>query len=155
MNLDSHSNNEFVQDSWQTSLVQYVADNIDHNSQTLTGHGTFHAMGIIAVWSSSKQLSTNVIPRYKTRLSSEELKNKGIELKPYYKSIKQVADDIQILPDVQITPAMMHTFKCNDLLWHCSSLFSQRSNCRPNWSGYMQVATNKTTLKGNRIPSDY
>ena len=29
-------------------FVQYVADNVDHNIQTLDGHGTFHGMGMIA-----------------------------------------------------------------------------------------------------------
>ena len=46
---------QFSPDEWEQSCVQYVADNIDHNSRTLTGHGTFHAMGIIAVKSGSKR----------------------------------------------------------------------------------------------------
>lgn len=29
--------------------IQFVADNVDHNSATLDGHNTFHGMGIIAV----------------------------------------------------------------------------------------------------------
>ena len=29
--------------------MQFVADNVDHNSRTLDGMNTFHGMGIIAV----------------------------------------------------------------------------------------------------------
>ena len=29
-------------------LVQYVADNVDHNIRTIDGKNTFHGMGIIA-----------------------------------------------------------------------------------------------------------
>jgi len=28
--------------------VQYIADNVEHNTRTLDGMGTFHGMGIIA-----------------------------------------------------------------------------------------------------------
>jgi hypothetical protein len=31
------------------SFVQWIADNVDHNTATLDGEGTFHGMGIIAV----------------------------------------------------------------------------------------------------------
>lgn len=30
------------------SFVQFIADNVDHNIQSLDGFGTFHGMGIIA-----------------------------------------------------------------------------------------------------------
>ena len=36
------------------NFMQYFADNIDHNIQTIDGHGTFHGMGII----------TCIIPKY-------------------------------------------------------------------------------------------
>ena len=27
--------------------MQYIADNVDHNTITLDGHGTLHAMGVL------------------------------------------------------------------------------------------------------------
>lgn len=30
------------------SCIQFIADNVDHNTRTLDGTGTFHGMGIIA-----------------------------------------------------------------------------------------------------------
>ena len=30
-------------------FMQYIADNVDHNVQTLDGRGTFHGMGVIPV----------------------------------------------------------------------------------------------------------
>ena len=35
-------------------FVQWVADNVDHNTATLSGKGTFHVMGIVST--SSKPL---------------------------------------------------------------------------------------------------
>ena len=32
----------------EETLVQYMADNVDHNIRTLDGHNTFHGMGMIA-----------------------------------------------------------------------------------------------------------
>ena len=44
-----------------TDIVQYGADNIDHNIRTLDGHGTFHGMGMIVAVTCSGQS----IPRVK------------------------------------------------------------------------------------------
>ena len=35
-------------DHLKDGLMQFVADNVDHNTDTLDGKGTFHGMGIIA-----------------------------------------------------------------------------------------------------------
>jgi len=42
--------------------LQYAADNVDHNSTTLDGKGTFHGMGIIATLTPGKKV-THCIPR--------------------------------------------------------------------------------------------
>ncbi|KXJ06661.1 hypothetical protein AC249_AIPGENE6377 [Exaiptasia diaphana] len=44
------------------SFIQYVADNVDHNSRTLDGTGTFHGMGIIASITPATRFS-RAIPR--------------------------------------------------------------------------------------------
>ena len=35
-------------DDLQDGFTQFVGDNVDHNTDTLDGKGTFHGMGIIA-----------------------------------------------------------------------------------------------------------
>ena len=32
----------------RNSFIHYIADNVDHNSATIDGHGTFHGMGVMA-----------------------------------------------------------------------------------------------------------
>ena len=44
------------------SCLQYAADNVDHNIQTIDGKGTFHGMGIIAMVTPGTNL-TRIIPR--------------------------------------------------------------------------------------------
>ena len=50
-----------TQEDDMTNFVQWVADNVDHNIRTLTGKGTFHGMGIIAI--SSSKLEYDAIKR--------------------------------------------------------------------------------------------
>ena len=47
-----------------TEFVQYGADNVDHNTHTLDGHGTFHGMGMIAAVTPATS-SGQLIPRAK------------------------------------------------------------------------------------------
>ena len=51
-------------------FVQYVADNVDHNTGTLDGHNTFHGMGIIAAVT-PQLVKTKSVPR--VRASAEDL----------------------------------------------------------------------------------
>ena len=57
-----------------SQFMQYVADNVAHNIQTIDGHGTFHGMGIIAALTLDGK-SSRVIPRLK--ISSTELSEIG------------------------------------------------------------------------------
>ena len=43
-------------------FVQYIADNVDHNIQTLDGHGAFHGMGMVAAIAPA-QSTPIVVPR--------------------------------------------------------------------------------------------
>ena len=49
-------------------LVQYVADNVDHNIRTIDGKNTFHGMGIIATKTprNTHSQTYSVISRRKT-----------------------------------------------------------------------------------------
>ena len=55
-------------------FVQYSADNVDHNSRTLDGTGTFHGMGIIASITPGTR-ATVVIP--KRKVIEEEIAKAG------------------------------------------------------------------------------
>ena len=44
-------------------FLQFVADNVDHNIDTIDGNNTFHGMGIIACATPGKQKSPKEIPR--------------------------------------------------------------------------------------------
>jgi hypothetical protein len=44
----------------EDTIVQFVADNVDHNLRTLDGYGTFHGMGMIATITPGKALQRRV-----------------------------------------------------------------------------------------------
>ena len=59
------------------SFAQLSADNVDHNIATLTGHGTFHGMGIIETVTPG-EIKPNAIRRLKDRkLINEVINNCG------------------------------------------------------------------------------
>jgi hypothetical protein len=55
-------------------FIQYVADNVDHNTRTLDGKGTFHGMGIIATTTPGTQTCKIVEKR---TVTNEEILNAG------------------------------------------------------------------------------
>ena len=57
-----------------TQFVQHIADNADHNTRTLDGLGTFHAMGIMATITPAIRLN-KLIPRINVAL--EDIKAVG------------------------------------------------------------------------------
>lgn len=114
------------------NFIQYVADNVDHNTCTLDGFDTFHGMGMIATVTPGTS-STKGIPRKTVKV--EDITNVGkvnIEhhmskfdglQSTYYKGLKAFEQEDP-------------TSNC-DLLWRI--LQSLRPS-RPNWSGMMQQA---------------
>ena len=55
-------------------VIQFVADNVDHNVRTLDGHNTFHGMGMIATFTPGKIIS-KPIPR--KAVTSDKIKEIG------------------------------------------------------------------------------
>ena len=49
---------EFSEDCF----IQFIADNVDHNTRTLDGHGTFHGMGMIATITPNRKVG-RAIPK--------------------------------------------------------------------------------------------
>ena len=64
------------------SFLQYMADNVDHNSDTLDGHNTYHGMGIIATTPGTSR--TKPVPRLE--VTSEDVKIKAPIDIVYYQS---------------------------------------------------------------------
>ena len=110
-------------------FVQYVADNVDHNTRTLDGRGTFHGMGIIATITPGTRTCKTVPKRIVT---NEEILDAGnVPIYYYgprekhrllYKEIRnlKVVDDLKSL----------------DLLWKVSQPILKSPQV--GWSGTMQ-----------------
>ena len=65
-------------------FLQFVADNVDHNIDTIDGNNTFHGMGIIACATPGKQKSPKEIPR--VEVTTEKLISIGHINVFHYKS---------------------------------------------------------------------
>ena len=44
-------------------FIQYIADNVDHNTRTLDGHGTFHGMGMVVTITPNTKVSRQISKR--------------------------------------------------------------------------------------------
>ena len=112
-------------------FMQFSADNVDHNSRTLDGTGTFHGMGIITTVTPGTK-STKVIPR--REVTSTEIAQTGrIPILPY----NGHCEDTQNLVYKDLENLKVKDQTANlDLLWKLT-LPLLRSP-RPGWSGTMQ-----------------
>jgi hypothetical protein len=73
-----------------TSCLQFMADNVDHNIDTLDGNGTFHGMGIVAAITPSDPIKKK-IPRLSATL--EDVKSIAkINLSYYRSPTNRIAD---------------------------------------------------------------
>ena len=121
-------------------FLQFTADNVDHQTITLDGHGTFHGMGIISALApynaQSKIQSQSEIPRLK-KISNEELNDlKGIDIHIWEKNVEigHCCYSSRDLPE----EALPSDF---DLLWKFA--WSRRPS-RPSWTGCMQMVSENT-----------
>ena len=67
-------------------FVQYVADNVDHNTRTLDGRGTFHGMGIISTITPGTRTCKTVPKRVVT---NEEILDAG-NVPIYYVELSRI-----------------------------------------------------------------
>lgn len=114
------------------TLVQYVADSIDHNITTIDGRNTFHGMGIIAtITPRNAAHPSTLIPR-QCNTSSEEIAAIGaININQYNIANNQ----LNIKYDQLLSNKIVDPMSNLDLLRHVSWLLNTR---RPSWSGMMQ-----------------
>jgi hypothetical protein len=117
----------------EDTFVQYAADNVDHNIQTLDGKGTFHGMGMIATITPGKKV-TECVPRVKATFS-DIAKVGGIQIKYYNREIDishLVFSDIKV-PNTEDVPDKL------SVLYKVSLLFKPPHTL---WSGMMQSIHN-------------
>jgi len=70
--------------SYPGAFTQWVADNVDHNSCTIDGRGSFHGMGIIAVSTKTgagrETVRSTAIKRLARRPVKEVTAHLGVEI---------------------------------------------------------------------------
>ena len=115
-------------------FVQYMADNVDHNSGTIDGHNTFHGMGMIATVTPARKLSTSV-PRAK--VSFEEIQAAGrvniVEAPTPRPCIGPQLIFKEVVPSIDYATPEIDAMEA---LYDMSLCFA---NKRPSWSGTMQM----------------
>ena len=114
------------------SFIQFVADNVDHNVETLDGTGTFHGMGIISVTTPAVVHDTRV-PRNSPTLN-ELLGTYSIAIHPYTDSITMGEKSFQV-PETDID---LHKHDKSDIVDFVWKLCRQYGDI-PSYSAFMQA----------------
>ena len=112
-------------------FMQFVAGNVDHNTCTIDGKGTFHGMGIIATITPGIKACKPVPRVYVTK---DKIINAGrIPIHAWNSKEDRFSQwTFKHIKYWQIESPNFHI----DLLWKASVLFR---NPRPSWSGMMQA----------------
>ena len=124
--------------AYNGQFVQYVADNVDHNTRTLDGNNTFHGMGMITTVTPGTS-EVRYVPRRKVKPEEISLAGK-IHIQPPVmprQGFEITYKDITLKKVLDPTANL-------DILWKCSLLFGIT---RPSWSGMMQTV-HKGSHKG-------
>jgi len=112
-------------------VIQYMADNVDHNIRTIDGLNTFHGMGMIASVTPGTRTSTRV-PRVSVTLK-DVLAVGRINIR----HLTSPCDGLHTLRYEVLQDEMEKDRSTNlDLLWKLSLILRSP---RPAWSGMMQA----------------
>ena len=125
------------------SIIQWVADNVDHNIATLEGRSSFHGMGTISV---STPTTSAVTRRHKQLVrrgnlvkSKALVLNKGVPISQYILPQKPALSSLKLKPIEALQfPYTLSSSINLDLIWHAGGLFRNTLGSRPNWSGFIQ-----------------
>ncbi|GBP49291.1 hypothetical protein EVAR_102234_1 [Eumeta japonica] len=151
------ANHTFSPDSY----VQFIYDNADHNTCTIDGKNTFHAMGgIMVVTPASSVTSKKTISRLKQIPSSEEIGEIGfVNLKRFenknFDGLKtvEIEDILDVTDNYEMSSA--------DFTWFYSKFTNSKSD---GWNGFMEKSHNNVAYHSSKIipvpfiknpPSDY
>ena len=115
-----------------------MADNIDHNINTLEGKGTFHGMGIITASTAGTVKHSQLPPVKRQKLSKAKdvIQHKGVRIIPFVGSERSGITSVTYKPLLQLDfPYILPTNICLNLFWHATYFFK---TAQASWSGYMQ-----------------
>ena len=104
----------------QGTFTQWLADNVDHNVATLSGEGTFHGMGIIAILTPKDKMhlvkTSHSISRQQRLKVSEFLNDKGVLITQYVNPPEKGLASMIYKPILQLqTPHTLPLELCSDL----------------------------------------
>ena len=122
------------------ACVQFIFDNADHNTNTIDGLNTSHAMGgIMSVTPSSSVSSDKMIEKLKKIPASENLGKIGfIPLKNFEKGTSEALKNVAI-KDLNINNPIAHEidFKMTDIIW----IYGKWKNSLKSlgWNGLMET----------------
>jgi len=117
-------------------FLQFVADNVDHNTRTLDGHGSFHGMGIIACTTPGSNVS---LPIPRARITVSELSEIGKITLRYFTEHDNSTEEKELFVDLDENSQLVRADTENDLFDLFSKLIWPLKEQRPSWSGFMQL----------------
>ena len=111
---------DFISDSHEgDSFTQWIADNVDHNIETIEGKQTFHGMGIVSATTGQfgveKVGLRHIIPRQKLIKAEHVIRNKGVRIVQYISSPRPGISGTILRPlerlNVLYTPPVSHKYE--------------------------------------------
>lgn len=135
-----------------TGFTQFIFDNADFNIATLTGHGTFHSLRVLACATTA---GIPMHPQLKRSSKVQSCQNSrkfgSIPVRRYTKRAKAELGTITVSPlelgDIEISTHKKATEM--DFLW-LASYGKELLSPVPSWNGLMQVA-----VQGNDFPLSF
>ncbi|KAE8737639.1 hypothetical protein FOCC_FOCC016896, partial [Frankliniella occidentalis] len=123
------------------AFIQFIFDNADHNTRTLTGHDTLHvAAGLMVVTPASKLQARAPVPRPKRAATTSEIGDRGVmEIEPYY-ATKNAGLKHLVMDDVlarQGEVPQLENAGCLDFLWLAKHSLQESYH---GWNGFMTAA---------------
>ena len=141
--IESESLDNLLAEYLPGAFTQWVADNVDHNVASLDGTGSLHGMGIIAISTPKDNVSliakSRVISRQPRVKVTELVKDKGVPILQYIGPHLQPLASVLYKAIIEIQmPYTLPSELYSNLLWHSGWIFSNTTQHRVNWSGFMQ-----------------
>lgn len=131
------SQSDIIQGLQQNNSLQFVADNVDHNSCTLDGHDTFHGMGIIASVTPGSYTDT---PIRRMTVSADDLRNLGKIDVYHYRQPTNIMSTMQYQTLEHFTEKEYPMEKFDQL----TGILRPLKSPLPSWSGLMNMVMKGT-----------
>ncbi|MES9880176.1 MAG: hypothetical protein ABW185_04765 [Sedimenticola sp.] len=138
---------------WVNAIVNFVFDNADIDTRTLTGHDTWHVLGGIAGVTPAGECVEKELPR-STNVRSAIASGQFAEIpvrkftKPQVPGLKSVF--IGPLEPPNNNPPSLKLAKALDNVWMTSFAVPELVRC-PSWSGFNQTVMKQGTYEVSRI----